>query len=245
MDEPNPWADALAEYPESDAPTTVHMARNESRSTASEEAPSHSSRELVKRMTEPTASNDFSGFCKGAFELQVGSKSMKKAKEMGPLTSDPIFWACPNSKCAYSGTAIHRHGEWVYDTSVRSSHGIRYRWVFLAKSHVKQTRVKHGVFLYKCIFCVLQNLDSPIFQNAATLMEHISTHRGDPFGETLLHRTKCVNDGIAPESDEFDINLVPPEHALGRSMSGDLRNEVDMMQLPTPAFTAFGPNDYG
>ncbi|MCJ1398794.1 hypothetical protein MMC11_001995 [Xylographa trunciseda] len=250
LDGPNPWAESLDEDVGSG-----HDQRNSfARSQTSEHTDQFSIRAPIRRITEPCTTNNYSGFCKGAFELQVGSNTLKRRKEMGPLSSDPVYWACPSSRCAFAGNAHRRGIDWVHDDRVRSLHGVRFRWMFLAKSHVQQKRVKDGHHNYICIFCVMQNRESPVISKDDDLMKHISQHRGEQLGEAILHRTSCINDRLASEHDEFDINLVPPDHAatqdqaasqwpLFRSETGPHSNRI--MEVPISTRAAFSPHDFG
>lgn len=238
-EEPNPWAEPSVEpkgnVERLDPPMPTRT--NGSLQPTSTQAP-------VRRMTEPSKMNSYGGFCKGAFEVQAGISSMKRRQEMGPLTSNPYFWACPSSKCAFSGIAYRHGNDWVWDTRIRTSHGVRYRWSFLAKSHVQQGRVKHETYNYKCVFCVLQNLKTPVIQKDADLMEHISQHRGEHFGEAILHRTLCINDRLATEADEFDINLVPPDDNTDK-LRLEHQHNSNMTEDPVSTRIAYSPNDYG
>ena len=250
LDGPNPWADPLDENIESRHNQKSPFARP--RTYEHTEPPS--GRAPVRRITEPCSTNNYSGFCKGAFELQVGSDTLKRRKEMGPLTSDPVYWACPSSKCAFTGSAHRRHNEWVFDDRVRTLHGVRFRWMFLAKSHVQQKRVKNGLHNYICIFCVMQNRESPVISKDDDLMKHISQHCGEQLGEAILHRTSCINDRLASEHDEFDINLVPPAHVpaqkQSRSQWPSFQSEIEppsnmIMEVPISTRAVFSPNDFG
>ena len=250
LDGPNPWADSPDENTEIE-----HNQKNPSaRLPTYEYTEPSSSRAPLYRITQPCSTNNYSGFCKGAFELQVGSDTLKRRKEMGPLSSDPVYWACPSSKCAFTGSAHRRHNDWVIDDRVRTLHGVRFRWMFLAKSHVQQKRVKHGLHNYICVFCVLQNRESPVISRDDDLMRHISQHRGEQLGEAILHRTSCINDRLALDHDEFDINLVPPAHVAAQERSRShwppFQSEIGppsnmIMEFPISTRAVFGPNDFG
>ena len=249
LDGPNPWADPLDE--------TIESRHNQGNPFAG--APIYEQIDLlsdlapVRRITEPCSTNNYSGFCKGAFELQVGSDTLKRRKEMGPLSSDPVYWACPSTKCAFSASARRMHNDWVFDDRIRTLYGVRFRCMFLAKSHVQQKRVKHGLHKYICIFCVMQNCESPVIPGEDDLMKHISQHRGEQLGEAILHRTSCISDRLALEHDEFDINLVPPAHVpmydSSRSHWPSFQFETwptsnAIMEVPILTRAVFSPNDF-
>ncbi|MCJ1244971.1 hypothetical protein MMC30_002172 [Trapelia coarctata] len=193
------------------------------------------------RLNLPSSANNFAGFCKGAFSLQVGSQTLKLARDIGPVMSTSFFFAC--RKCAFGGPAFARSGGWEYDTSVHKAHGVHYRWLFLAKSHVKQSKAKNGIYNYKCIFCVLQNIDSPVYQRAGNLMQHIATHRGEQLGETILDRTSCIDGRVAAEDEQFDINLTLPEKQQEPSIPQHTQFPYRLPEIPVSPHTAFG--DFG
>ena len=173
-------------------------------------------------ITLPSASNDYGGFCEGAFNLQVGTKkAMKLRSQMGPVQSQAYYFGCSSRKCAFEGEACKEKGDYVFDRTVRTSHGVRYRWSFLAKSHVTQGRVKNGIFNYRCMFCVLHSQQAPVLQKIDSLMQHISQHRTDHFGELVLHRTCCIMGRIAKNDEEFDINFPIVEDARNGSICHD------------------------
>jgi len=196
------------------------------------------------RLNLPSSANGFAGFCKGAFSLQVGSQTLKLARDIGPVMSTSFFFAC--RKCAFGGPAFDRSGGWEYDTSIHKSHGVHYRWLFLAKSHVQQSKAKHGVYNYKCIFCVLQNTDSPVYQRAGNLMQHIATHRGKQLGDTILDRTSCIDGRVAAEDEQFDINLTPHinltplEQQEESSVPQEAQALYRLPEIPFLPHTAFG-----
>ena len=183
------------------------------------------------RITEPSADNEYHGFCPGAFALQVGAKdALKIRKAMGPVQTSIRYWGCSNRKCAFEGEALTpsvlnnnsktKDKPYVFDAVVRENYGVRFRWAFLAKCHVPQKKVKDRVFSYKCLFCALSGAESPVLQRISNLMEHVAKHRGEDIGEALLLRTRCINDRVAVESDDFDINLTPPARPSGSVARG-------------------------
>lgn len=236
-DEDNPWA---AETTSSSATERGGLHQLQSGSTTSTPAVSLGP---PTRLNLPCAANKFAGFCKGAFNLQVGSQTLNLAREIGPVMTTHFFYAC--RKCSFGGPAYSRPSGWEYDTSIHKSHGVQYRWIFLAKSHVKQGRVKNGIHSYKCIFCVLLNVESPVFQKAGTLVEHIATHRGRPLGEAILERTSCIDGRVAEESEQFDINLTPLDQEMQPLNALGSRQVPFLSEIPLSTHTAFGLKDFG
>lgn len=190
------------------------------------------------RLYVPSEENNFAGFCKGAWKMQLGLKkafSVRTRADALPFTST-FVWRC--SKCSYegpiaTGDAIKKPSSFSsssssirsYDTTVRTHAptGISYRWAFLAKSHVfttkkLQSRTDTGTKMdgstgvFGCIFCCAeQRGPAPTFGNLDTFMEHLlGCHRAmRPHMEVLLDRTRCVVGRVADFAEDFDVNIPP------------------------------------
>lgn len=196
-----------------------------------------SARRIVPQTAVPTpaADNNYLGFCKGACKLQNGEKkAMSKMKEFNDVWthSEVYYLGCTSSKCAFAGRLPI---EEIWTKVWTSSKGIKFRWAFLAKSHVPQTKVHKENYAYQCLFCAFLGEETPVFHGTDTLLKHVQQHRGQPFGEVIRWRTKCINNCIAPDDEEFDINLYPlpageyyapiqdaPNSSLGRKESAVL-----------------------
>lgn len=159
----------------------------------------------------PNPANNYLGFCKGAARLQSGDRlAMHKAKEFpeGRSHRTSYFLTCSNSKCAF---ATHMDLNTIWDRVwTLNDLGLKIRWAFLAKSHVLQTKVKDQKYRYSCLFCVFAGVDAPVIEGTDAYLRHISQqHRGRAFGDVTLYRTGCINDRIAEDSEEFDVNFFP------------------------------------
>ncbi|EZF75661.1 hypothetical protein H105_02854 [Trichophyton soudanense CBS 452.61] len=191
----------------------------------------------------PTEENNFAGFCKGAWRLQNSMKNSFRIDNrpvgMYMLQSS---WHC--SKCSFEG--IVQESKFSGKAPVLSSmlgpvktsiiqgmrvlqmfdqtvhlhgpSGNRYRWIFLAKSHVECKPPKPTdkvVCGFGCIFCSVQNHGpAPIYGNLDTFMEHLREHRGRGYAwdrkkpsQPLLDWTRCILGRIADDSEDFDINI--------------------------------------
>ena len=162
----------------------------------------------------PSSENNYGGFCKSAWKLQVGERGgIKVRKDMGPTTSMIHVWGCVNKKCAFQCPIFGDPKHPIFDPRVhKSSSGIRFRWSFLVKSHVAQSRVVGGTYNYKCILCCSGNDTTPVFGGIDTLLKHLETHRDKPVLSVLLHNAGCVMDRFAPDEEDFDLNIVPSAH---------------------------------
>ncbi|EMD00159.1 hypothetical protein BAUCODRAFT_367082 [Baudoinia panamericana UAMH 10762] len=182
-------------------PHVVHSALSPSRaSTASTSIPT------------PTPDNDYLGFCKSAWKLQNGDRkgALQKSKEFndGCSQSHVQYFVCASSKCAFAGrldVATIWERVWLVQ-----SKGLKFRWAFLAKSHVPQQKVKDHQYVYQCQFCVFLGDKSPAYAGTDMYLEHVATaHRAQALSDIILYKTKCVSDRVAEDSEDFDINLLP------------------------------------
>jgi hypothetical protein len=188
----------------------------------------------------PTESN-LHGFCKGAVKLQLHPTVIKKAFSVSNrpvgLTGTIPYFQC--SKCSFEGPAVmsvnlgskKNKAEKTFDSRVRvAGNGIRYRWAFLAKSHVQCKSMpegptaKDGSFgAFRCIFCCAEGAGrgwvtmnsgatAPAFGNIGSFMEHLEMHmkaEATP-GAEMQSRAKCIVGRVADAAEDFDINLPPP-----------------------------------
>jgi len=184
--------------------------------------------------------NNLHGFCKGAVRLQVNPNLPKKAfsaaNRPAGLTGTIPFFQC--SKCSFEGPAVmavnlgskKTKAEKTFDSRVRvAENGIRYRWIFLAKSHVQCKSMPEGPTArdgsfgaFGCIFCCAEGVGrgwstlgrggtAPTFGNIGSFMEHLQMHlseEGTP-GAQMQARTKCIVGRVAEATEDFEINLPP------------------------------------
>ncbi|EME39858.1 hypothetical protein DOTSEDRAFT_91218 [Dothistroma septosporum NZE10] len=185
----------------------------------------------------PNPDNEFLGFCKGAWKLQNGDRkgAMSKKSEVDPWSRHPSanaaqFLSCLQPKCAFRSSFANQNVDviWnkVFSFEVK---GIKLRWPFLAKSHVQQKVVVKHQYSFKCLFCVFIGAQSGVYHGMDYYLEHIvNEHRGRPLGDVVLYKTGCINDRIADDKDEFDVNLFPmamdntKERAKSEYLSDDL-----------------------
>lgn len=161
----------------------------------------------------PREANNFAGFCKGAWRLQIGDKkkAMDERQRPGGMYNANAYWQC--SKCKFEGRMImldkKRKG---YDTRVwmTEDQGVQFRWEFLFKSHVEtkdsQPNPLHATF--GCIFCCAEGRGTPTFGGINSFMNHLQEHRDRlPCGE-VLYRMNCLVGRRAQQDEDFDINLI-------------------------------------
>ncbi len=169
--------------------------------------------------TWPCPSNGYGGFCKGAWKLREHIKGALRLRDRpsGCYTTTEL-WQC--SKCLFEGPVHGTAKRRGFDIRVHTSHGIRYRWAFLAKSHLKKKTYtlgsQYGEGQYDsqfgCIFCCVTGKRMPIFENVDSLMAHMVTHQIMPHSSEAFFSTKtrCIVGRTAADTEDFDINIPPP-----------------------------------
>ena len=168
----------------------------------------HTNHDQLQQMTSSPASansptpQDFQGFCKGAYYLQVHLKSdgMKLRNMSGSFTGERFYYACSNSKCCFEAPACKIGKVWnVVDTVYGHKNAVNFRWSLLAKSHIQQSKVKLRNFQYRCVFCAIQNREARVFDGANSLIEHVAQHRTEP---------PQTEGRVVVDGKDFDIQYV-------------------------------------
>lgn len=95
----------------------------------------------------------------------------------------------------------------AFDNKVYAAAGVMYRWVFLAKSHVKcKSASSNGEYNYGCLFCCAAGRASSVHGNVDMLMGHIvSEHVEDMMRPDVQQRTNCVFGRLASTHEDFDV----------------------------------------
>ncbi|KIW99218.1 uncharacterized protein Z519_00881 [Cladophialophora bantiana CBS 173.52] len=180
-------------------------------------------------------------FCKGAVRLlSTNERDQKRAfsifiRPLGFVGTSRCF-EC--SGCNYQVLVPLRsklggnagETEESFETTVRESRcGVRYKWAFLAKCHVRPSNATSmvqknlGFRMFACIFCCAMvsamgvpgkfaSGGVPMFDSVDTFMEHLTVAHRDrgawPKADTLT-RMKCIVGRVARADEDWDINLPP------------------------------------
>ena len=94
---------------------------------------------------------------------------------------------------------------------------IRYRWLFLAKSHLSANvaHTKPEGYSYGCMFCAAQGRPSGVHDRLDGLMLHIvSKHKTAMMTPETRENTKAIVGGVADKAADWDVNL-PETRKLG------------------------------
>ncbi|KAJ5550244.1 hypothetical protein N7535_001817 [Penicillium sp. DV-2018c] len=180
----------------------------------------------IRPLWPPSKTNNYLGFCKGAWKVHAGFGGFKIYREPGTGYYTQRSWLrC--AKCAFEAPLApgknSSHNP-QFEDSVRTHKrtGIRYRYEFLAKSHVpcKRDAAAHftpdaprGAFC--CVFCcAMAKGSTQVFGNLDTFMAHLAEmHWGGDGGILdVLPSTKCVVGRVALDSEYFDVNIRPPRN---------------------------------
>jgi hypothetical protein len=165
----------------------------------------------------PCKANNYWGFCKGAWTIrEEPKKGLQLRTQPSGMFNSRELWEC--TACTFQGstfTAPHPTKKnktiTVFDQRVNtSSSQVRYKWLFLAKSHIKKraTDSHTNESNYGCVFCSLEDRVSSVYGGVETLMNHIALcHVGD-MSENTRRKARCVIGRVpGKEETEWDINI--------------------------------------
>ncbi|ENH99451.1 hypothetical protein COCC4DRAFT_153218, partial [Bipolaris maydis ATCC 48331] len=175
----------------------------------------------------PDKGNNYWGFCKGAWAVREDlTKGFAVRAQPTGFYATKSLWACKS--CTFTGDVFKAPHPTkknktldVVDARIKvSKSGIRYRWVFLAKSHVKKkagaaaveanggsTAAASNDDNFGCIFCCLQDKITGVYGGVETLMNHIAQVHVADMSEVVRRKAQCVLGRVAGSDEEFDINI--------------------------------------
>ena len=167
----------------------------------------------------PCKDNNYWGFCKGAWTIREDQKKgISVRTQPSGYYNQKQVWEC--TSCTFQGEAFSQphptkknKTEMIVDPRIHiSMSGIRYRWLFLAKSHVKKkaeggVKGKDDEYNYCCMFCTADGTLSSVYGGVETLMNHIAlTHVAD-MSENTRKKVNCILGRVAGPKEPFDINM--------------------------------------
>ncbi|KAJ5225668.1 hypothetical protein N7468_006893 [Penicillium chermesinum] len=160
----------------------------------------------------PRRENKYAGFCKGAWKLSFGTGRLLYNSEPYGFYGYRQRWCCPC--CFFSSPPAPpvpkkeaRVDRTVY---VHPGTGIKYRWIFLAKSHMaKKEGLSQRSSGFGCIFCVAElGVPAPISDSVEDFMQHLASHWRVDAGGMLAELTRLVVGRVAHDDEDFEINIV-------------------------------------
>jgi hypothetical protein len=162
----------------------------------------------------PCKDNNYWGFCKGAWDVREETKKGLALRNMpSGMYNTKEVWAC--RQCNFRGNTYNitygKKGktETIVDPNIHTSKsGVRYRWIFLAKSHVKKKTPdsSNEECNYGCVICSVEKKATSIFGDVETLMYHLLEHVGG-MTQTTMMQTRCIVGKTAGPGEEWDINV--------------------------------------
>ncbi|KAJ6138735.1 hypothetical protein N7471_005221 [Penicillium samsonianum] len=178
--------------------------------------------QAIRPLWPPSKTNNYLGFCKGAWKVHTGFRGFKIYSEPGTGYYTQQSWLrC--TKCAFEAPMAPKSSSHnpQFEGSVRThkASGIRYRFEFLAKSHVPCKRdpalhfapnTPRGTFC--CVFCcAMAQGSTQVYGNLDIFMAHLAEqHWGVERGTlAVLPSMRCVVGRLAPDSEYFDVNILP------------------------------------
>lgn len=172
----------------------------------------------------PCKENNYWGFCKGAWGVREEVKrGLGLQTRPDGMYNTHQIWQCKH--CHFQGTTFtaphpvkKNKTETVVDPNVYTSAvGIRYKWVFLAKSHVKKKTMESGRLQsikeekeecnYGCLICSVEGNVTGIYGNVETLMNHIFLEHTRTMSDRTLSKARCILGRSADKEEDWDINI--------------------------------------
>lgn len=221
------------------SPTTVPQSPSVSRHSTA--ALSDITRRSTFSMTSPswnperihaiTEASNLGGFCKGAWRAQ--RYELGKAVTSSIKSFERRFHC---TKCSFMLPADMRDKDRPrFDDRIYKLDGMRFRLLFLLKSHMSQKNARDGR-KYGCILCVLAGLPQRMFIGEGHLLEHVFHHQQQVFGNvSLVGPLSLESDGVKSESfQDFDVLFDrEKDFALPPSMLGD-NESLDEITIDVP-----------
>lgn len=163
----------------------------------------------------PCKNNNYWGFCKGSWDVREDIQKGLALRTMpSGMYNTKEVWECKS--CNFRGNTysiVHptkkSRKETIVDPNIHvSKSGVRYRWIFLAKSHAKKKTPDSAneECNYGCVICSVELKVTSIFGNVDTLMYHLLEHTSD-MTQMTMKQTKCVVGRTAGMDEDWDINI--------------------------------------
>ena len=171
-----------------------------------------------------TALPKYGGFCKYAHLLRDPSFSQSKALRLANLTQYAPTWVhqCGSIHCKFQWRAVPaKRGTLDIDRRVYQSRGLKWRMLFLAKSHVASLETGNKQ-RYACLICALsRQMHGEVYTGTDALIEHVAGHsEHEVSGVKLEGSLTFGNEGVRllDQGQEWDLWL--PEREMREEQAG-------------------------
>ncbi|GAB1739188.1 hypothetical protein NU219Hw_g3939t1 [Hortaea werneckii] len=174
-------------------------------------------------LPRPAKINNYHGFCKGAWQTrQAVQEGLSISLLQVPGRHEPVpHWKCKH--CSFQARALNESTVVLPEQIFFDKSGVRYRWLFLARSHIPARDPRPNVEEYRhgCIFCAAQGHETAVHEGLDALMTHLLTrHKTPMLTPEVLAKTKCIVGGTPDKGQEWDINLPAAKiHSVGGIVS--------------------------
>ncbi|RDI88577.1 hypothetical protein Vi05172_g1206 [Venturia inaequalis] len=172
----------------------------------------------------PDRHNNYWGFCKGAWTVRSEwRKGLSTYEVPTGMYNSKTVWKC--KYCSFEGDVFGARKPYDIDQKVyqAGSSGVQYRWLFLAKSHMKRKSVLPSMATpftrgnqveercYGCVFCVGEGKETAVYADVEALCEHLINEHGTGSGrgvsEKLMVENNCIAGRKAGSKEIFDVNI--------------------------------------
>jgi hypothetical protein len=171
--------------------------------------------ESIRLDGRPCKTNNYWGICKGAWVIREDALKglVLRTKPTGMYNVREILecMSCtfhgPTYSVPHSLKKNRRIS--VVDPKVYTAMcGIRYRWIFLAKSHVKKkAHDAQNETHYGCILCLSEVYVIETYDGIEMLMNHIAQVHIQDMSHELAKKMRCIQGRIAGNEEDWDINV--------------------------------------
>ncbi|KAI7281724.1 hypothetical protein KC345_g3982 [Hortaea werneckii] len=175
--------------------------------------------EIWHPLPRPAKINNYHGFCRGAWQTrQAVQEGLSISLLQVPGKHEPVpHWKCKH--CAFQARALDESTVVLPEQIFFAKSGVRYRWLFLARSHIpaRDPRPTVEEYGYGCIFCAAQGHETAVHEGLDALMNHLlSRHKTPMLTPEVLAKTKCIVGGTPDKVQEWDVNLPAAKvHSVG------------------------------
>ncbi|RMY51089.1 hypothetical protein D0863_14691 [Hortaea werneckii] len=175
--------------------------------------------EIWHPLPRPAKINNYHGFCKGAWQARRAvQEGLSISLLQVPGRHEPVpHWKCKH--CSFQARALNESTVVLPEQIFFAKSGVRYRWLFLARSHIpaRDPRPTVEEYQYGCIFCAAQGHETAVHEGLDALMNHLlSRHKTPMLTPEVLAKTKCIVGGTPDKVQEWDINLPTAKaHSVG------------------------------
>ncbi|KAK6437685.1 hypothetical protein LTR95_006114 [Oleoguttula sp. CCFEE 5521] len=171
-------------------------------------------------LARPAMHNRYHGFCKGAWQIRRRVQDGLDITVTPPLDKPTLHWTCKSCKFTAKAPNPDALPDQIH---MYQRFNVRYRWLFLAKSHQSATSALSDPMDYAlgCLFCAAQGQPSASYEKLDHLMVHIvSKHKTSMMTPEIKAKTKCMVGGVAKADEDWDISF-PSAVQKGAGVAAD------------------------